>query len=101
MLEVPLTIEGFFEAQIKKHNIPIWELPDELDMSQMTSPSAHEIDVLEETIQTNEQRLKHLLESKQALERTHAELIELQHVLRETAHFFQIVRIALWCGSMT
>ena len=60
-------------------------------MSQIAAPSAHEIDVLEENIQTNEQRLIQLLESKEILERRHAELVELRHVLSETAHFFQIV----------
>ena len=95
VLEYKLTSEGFFETQIKKHNIPIRELPDDLDMSQTTAPSAHEIDVLEEKTQTKEQRLNHLLESKQILERTQAGLIELRHVLKETAHFFQIVRTAL------
>jgi V-type H+-transporting ATPase subunit a len=82
---------GFFETQIKKQDIRIRELPDDLDISQMAAPSAHEIDVLEENTQTNEQRLNHLLENKEVLERRHAELIELRHVLRETAHFFQIV----------
>ena len=36
-----------------------------------------------------------LLEGKEVLERRHAELIELRHVLRETAHFFEIVHLAL------
>ena len=93
-----LTCQGFFETQIKKQNIRIRELPDDLDSSQTTAPSAHEIDVLRETIQTNEQRLNSLLESKETLERRHAELIELRHVLRETAHFFEIVR-TLYDGS--
>lgn len=86
---------GFFETQIKRQNIRIRQLPDGLDISQTTAPSAHEIDVLEENTQTNEQRLNHLLESKEVLERRHAELIELRYVLRETAHFFQIVYICL------
>ena len=82
---------GFFESQIKKQDIPIRELPDDIDMSKTAAPSAHEIDLLEENAQTNEQRLNHLLESKEILERRHAELIELRYVLRETAHFFEIV----------
>ena len=91
LFQTRLTCKGFFETQIKKQNIPIRELPDDLDISQTTAPSAHEIDVLEENTQTNEQRLNHLLENKEILERRHAELIELRHVLRETAHFFEIV----------
>jgi V-type H+-transporting ATPase subunit a len=86
-----LTCKGFFETQIQKQDIPIQELPDGLDISQTTAPSAHEIDVLEENTQTYEQRLNRLLENKELLERRHAELIELRHVLRETAHFFEIV----------
>jgi len=84
--------EGFFEAQCRKFDIPVNELPDELDMPQTWAPTAHEIDVLEENCKTNEQRLNQLLESKQILERRHAELVEFRHVLRETAHFFEVVR---------
>ena len=66
-----------------------------MDVSQTAAPSAHEIDVLEENTQTNEERLCHLLDSKEMLERRHAELIELRHVLRETAYFFEQVYYAL------
>ena len=89
-------VVGFFETQIKKQNILIRELPDDIDLSQTTAPSAHEIDVLEENTQTNEQRLNNLLEGKETLERRHAELIELRHVLRETANFFEIVYLVLY-----
>jgi len=82
-------LAGFFETEIKKQEIQIRELPDDVDMSHTAAPSAHEIDVLEENTQTNEERLSHLLESKEVLERRHAELIELRHVLRETAYFFE------------
>jgi hypothetical protein len=84
-------LAGFFETQIKKQDIPIRELPDDIDASQTAAPSAHEIDVLEENTQTNEQRLNQLLESKEVLERRHAELIEFRHVMRETEHFFAVV----------
>lgn len=66
-------------------------MPDDIDMSKQAAPPAHEIDLLEENTNTNEQRLNHLLESKETLERRHAELMELRYVLRETAHFFEIV----------
>jgi V-type H+-transporting ATPase subunit a len=82
---------GFFETQIMKQNIPIRELPEDLDLPQTSALSAHEIDVLEEQTQTNEQRLNQLLESREILQRRHAELIEMRHVLRETASFFEIV----------
>jgi len=84
--------EGFFEAQCRKFDVPVKELPSELDMSQTWAPTAHEIDVLEENCQTNEQRLNQLLESQQVLQRRHAELVEFRHVLRETARFFEVVR---------
>jgi hypothetical protein len=84
--------EGFFQAQCVKFDIRVKELPDDIDMSQISAPTAHEIDLLEENCQTNEGRLSQLLDSKQILERRHAELIELRHVLRETARYFEIVR---------
>lgn len=62
-----------------------------MDYSQQAAPTEHEIDVLQENCQTNEQRLSHLLDSKDILERRRVELIELRHVLRETADFFEAV----------
>lgn len=89
----PLLIDftGFFERQIKKQEIRIRQLPDDIDISHVSAQSAHEIDTLEETLKTNEDRLNNLLESKEILEKRHSELIELRHVLRETAQFFEIV----------
>jgi hypothetical protein len=84
-------IRGFFESQIKKQDILIRELPDDIDISHVSAHSAHEIDTLEETLKSNEDRLSNLIESKELLEKRHAELIELRHVLRETAQFFEIV----------
>jgi V-type H+-transporting ATPase subunit a len=55
-----------------------------------TAPSAHELDVLDEATARHEQRVVHLVESKETLERRHAELIEFRHVLRETASFFNV-----------
>jgi len=66
-------------------------LRDGLDISQTAAPSAHEIDVLEENTRMNEQRLNQQLENKEKLSKRHAELIELRHVLRETANFFEVV----------
>jgi V-type H+-transporting ATPase subunit a len=88
---------GFFETQIKKQDIRIRELPEDLDISQTAALSAHEIDMLEEQTQTNEQRLNQLLDSKEILQRRHAELIEMRHVLRETAQFFEIVLSSAEC----
>lgn len=56
----------------------------------MRAPSAHELDELDEVTAQCEQRVTHLLESKETLERRHAELIEFRHVLRETASFFNV-----------
>jgi V-type ATPase 116kDa subunit family len=93
---------GFFQTQIEKQEIKIRELPDDMGYSQQAAPMEHEIDVLEENCQTNEQRLSHLLDSKDILERRHVELIELRHVLRETAEFFEaviIVAMVLMVGA--
>jgi len=56
----------------------------------MAAPSAHELDVLDDATARHEQRVAHLLESKAALEKRHAELIEFRHVVRETASFFTV-----------
>src|SRR6266516_2584373 len=85
-------MEGFFETQIRKQDIPIREVPDDFDISHISALSAHEIDVLEQNARSNEDRLNQLLQSKELLEKRHAELIELRYVLRETSHFLEIVR---------
>jgi V-type H+-transporting ATPase subunit a len=82
---------GFFETQIKKHDIHMREIPDEVDISHISAQSAHEIDVLEQNTKSNEDRLNQLLESKAVLEMRQAELIELRYVLRETSPFLEIV----------
>ena len=56
----------------------------------MTAPSAHELDMLDEATARFEERVAHLLESKETLEKRHAELIEFRHVVRETASFFNV-----------
>jgi V-type H+-transporting ATPase subunit a len=78
---------GFLETHIDTSGIQIRQLTE---AQFTTSPSAHELDVLEEATARYEQRVTHLLESKEALEKRQAELIEFRHVLRETASFFSV-----------
>jgi V-type H+-transporting ATPase subunit a len=78
---------GFLEGHVDSAKIRIRQLTEP---EFMAAPSAHELDVLDEATAQHEQRVAHLLESKATLERRQAELIELRHVLRETASFFHV-----------
>ena len=78
---------GFLETQIENTGVRIRYLTEPESMS---APSAHELDLLDESTARFEERVTHLLESKQTLEKRHAELIEFRHVLRETASFFNV-----------
>jgi hypothetical protein len=78
---------GYLEAQIENSGVRIRQLPEP---EYTTAPSAHELDVLDEATARYEQRVAHLTESKETLEKRHAELIEYRHVLRETASFFNV-----------
>jgi len=78
---------GFLEGHVESSGVRIRQATDP---EYTTAPSAHELDVLEEATARYEQRIAHLLESKETLERRQAELIEFRHVLRETASFFAV-----------
>ena len=78
---------GFLETHINTAGIRIRQLTEQ---EYMTAPSAHELDVLDEATGQHEQRVVHLLESKETLEKRQAELVEFRHVLRETASFFNV-----------
>jgi V-type H+-transporting ATPase subunit a len=64
------------------------------------APSAHELDVLDESTERYEQRVAQMLENKEALDKRHAELIEMRHVLRETASFFNVYQLRLAYGRV-
>ena len=83
-----LLTSGFLETHIDTTGIRIRQLTE---AEFTTAPSAHELDVLDEATALYEQRVAHLLESKETLERRHAKLIEFRHVLRETASFFNVM----------
>jgi len=53
--------------------------------------SRQELDDLEERLSEHENRLQQMNNSRENMERRSLELIELKHVLRETADFFQEV----------
>jgi len=78
---------GFLEGHVESSAVRIRQ-PTEPEYT--TAPSAHELDVLDEATARYEQRVAHLFESKETLERRQAELIEFRHVLRETASFFAV-----------
>ena len=78
---------GFLEAQIDTSGVRVRQLTEP---EYLTAPSAHELDMLDEATARFEERVAHLLESKETLEKRHAELIEFRHVVRETASFFNV-----------
>lgn len=80
-------ILGFLETNVNSSGIRTRQLTEP---ESMRAPSAHELDELDEATARCEQRVAHLLDSKETLERRHAELIEFRHVLRETASFFNV-----------
>lgn len=85
--------EGFLETHIDATGVRIRQLTEP---EFTTAPSQHELDVLDEATARFEQRVAHLLESKETLEKRHAELIEFRHVLRETASFFNVTAHMVW-----
>src|ERR1700737_1967506 len=78
---------GFLETQIEAAGVRM-RLLTGLEFS--IAPSAHELDMLDESTARHEQRVAHLLDSKETLDKRHAELIEFRHVLREPASFFNV-----------
>jgi hypothetical protein len=83
---------GYLQAQIESAGVRIRH-PTEPEFA--VAPSAHELDILEEATGRFEQRVAHLLESKETLERRQAELVEFRHVLRETASFFHVCAVQI------
>jgi hypothetical protein len=78
---------GFLEAQIDASGVRIRLLTEP---EHLNAPSAHELDMLDEATARFEERVAHLLQSKETLEKRHAELIEFRYVVRETASFFNV-----------
>jgi V-type H+-transporting ATPase subunit a len=78
---------GFLEGHVESSGVRIRQLTEP---EYTAAPSAHELDVLDEATARYEQRVAHLFESKETLERRQAELIEFRHVLLETASFFAV-----------
>jgi len=80
---------GYLEAQVENAGVRMRQLTEP---EYAVAPSAHELDILEEAAGRFEQRVAHMLQSKETLERRQAELIQFRHVLRETASFFHVRR---------
>jgi len=85
----PLSFIGFFTSQIEKAEIPIRASIPANYLSR--ARSRQELDDLEERLSEHENRLQQMNNSRENMERRSLELIELKHVLRETADFFQEV----------
>jgi V-type H+-transporting ATPase subunit a len=85
--ECDTDLVGFLEAQIDSSGVRIRQLTEP---EYLLAPSAHELDMLDEATARFEERVAHLLESKETLEKRQAELIEFRHVVRETASFFNV-----------
>ncbi|GJJ71604.1 V-type H+-transporting ATPase subunit a [Entomortierella parvispora] len=77
----------FFTSQIEKAEIPIRASIPTNYLSR--ARSRQELDDLEERLSEHENRLQQMNNSRENMERRSLELIELKHVLRETADFFQ------------
>lgn len=54
-------------------------------------PAPKDLDDLDVLLTDSEQRVQQLVQSQEAFHRKHLELVELDHVLRETATFFEEV----------
>jgi V-type H+-transporting ATPase subunit a len=88
---------GFLAAQVEVSGIRVREV---IEPEFAMAPSAHELDVLDDSTEKYEQRVAQMLENKEALDKRHAALIEMRHVLRETASFFNVCRLLLANGRV-
>jgi V-type H+-transporting ATPase subunit a len=88
----------FFSTQIEKEKeknaIPIRPLHDSAPLITVGPRAAQTIDELDVTLAEHESRLLQMNKSYQTLSERTRELIEARHVLRETAVFFERVRIS-------
>lgn len=82
---------GFFEKQLEKSEINTRALTTATYYAR--ARSAQEIDDLEERLREHEVRILQMNNSHEKLQRKYLQLTELRHVLRETAVFFEQVRI--------
>jgi V-type H+-transporting ATPase subunit a len=85
----------FFSNQIEKEKdvVPIRPLYDSAPLITVGPRAAQTIDELDVTLAEHESRLVKMNESYQTLSERTKELIEARHVLRETAVFFDKVRM--------
>jgi len=77
----------FFASEMAKSNIRANPIPETEHVTQ--APSEHDIDALAESTAQYEQKITHLNESADSLQKRFNELVERRHVLREAAFFFE------------
>lgn len=89
----------FFSSQIAKEKdvVPIRPLYECAPLVTVGPRAAQTIDELDTTLAEHELRLATMNESYQTLSERTKELIEARHVLRETAVFFNQVRVFFKC----
>jgi V-type H+-transporting ATPase subunit a len=87
---------NFFASQIDKEKdvIPIRPLHDSAPLITVGPRAAQTIDELDVTLAEHEARLLQMNSSYQNLSEQRESLVEARHVLRETAVFFDRVRIS-------
>jgi V-type H+-transporting ATPase subunit a len=87
----------FFQQQIEKETdvIPVRSLYDSAPLVAVGPRAAQTLDELDVKLQEHETRLSQMNESYQTLSERLRELVEARHVLRETAVFFDRVRLFL------
>lgn len=86
----------FFNTQIEKEVgvIPIRPLYDSAPLITVGPRAAQTIDELDVTLAEHESRLLQMNQSYKTLSERTKELVEARHVLRETAVFFDKVRVS-------
>ena len=86
----------FFQTQIEKEKdvVPIRPLYDSAPLITVGPRAAQTIDELDVTLAEHEERLVKMNEGYKNLSERLKELVEARHVLRETAVFFDRVRVS-------
>ena len=85
-LTAELQNAGFVEREIKKEEIPILNVGENVD-----APPARELIEMESSFDNIENDLKEVIASGDALRKTFLELTEMRHVLHKTQQFFDQV----------
>lgn len=90
----PSETKGFVEREIKKEEIPILNIGENVE-----APPARELIEMESSFDNIENDLKEVIASGDALRKTFLELTEMRHVLHKTQQFFDQVHAHSLRGS--